>query len=226
MLLVFLFKFCLTYSIGRRWVINVTPCIILKGRCRHNVLNIQVDCVITSYELLPKFHSMLNLCPRVRTLIVMEDQLYNVDTTGISTLWANRSLNIRLILWVICVLLRKYIEILSGFKEGVKIVLFEDVVSLGSDSQVIDAPPGPQDTAIIMYTSGSTGTPKVSVFCRAGAPEPVEPPFFEENRSRIDKNGWLRPLINISKKVYFLGKRQLKNWFCFASKKMKWYHEK
>eukprot|EP00088_Acartia_fossae_P064569 TRINITY_DN79496_c0_g1_i1.p1 TRINITY_DN79496_c0_g1~~TRINITY_DN79496_c0_g1_i1.p1 ORF type:complete len:709 (-),score=80.37 TRINITY_DN79496_c0_g1_i1:67-2193(-) len=94
----------------------------------HGINETEVDCVITSYELLPKFHSMLNLCPRVKTLIVMEDQLYNVDTTG--------------------------------FKDGVKIVSFEDVVSLGSDSQVIDAPPGPQDTAIIMYTSGSTGTPK------------------------------------------------------------------
>ena len=33
-----------------------------------------------------------------------------------------------------------------------------------------------------------------------------EPPFFQGSRSRIEKNGPLRLLLTISKKVYFLGK--------------------
>ena len=46
------------------------------------MLMIKVDCVITSYELLPKFHTMLRKCSKVKTLIVMEDQIHQVDMTG------------------------------------------------------------------------------------------------------------------------------------------------
>jgi long-chain acyl-CoA synthetase len=94
----------------------------------HGINETEVDCVITSYDLLPKFHTMLAKCPRVKTLIVMEDQIHQVDMTG--------------------------------YQEDVKIIQFQSVVTLGASSTVQDVPPGPQDTAIIMYTSGSTGTPK------------------------------------------------------------------
>merc|ERR1712198_708083 len=43
---------------------------------------------------------------------------------------------------------------------GVKFSKFQDVLNLGSNSNVHAMPPSPSDTAIIMYTSGSTGVPK------------------------------------------------------------------
>jgi len=42
----------------------------------------------------------------------------------------------------------------------VKFHKFEDIVNLGSSSSIHPMPPGPSDSAIIMYTSGSTGVPK------------------------------------------------------------------
>lgn len=38
--------------------------------------------VITSHDLLPKFKKILQLTPRVKTLIYMEDQLAKTDTSG------------------------------------------------------------------------------------------------------------------------------------------------
>jgi long-chain acyl-CoA synthetase len=94
----------------------------------HGINETEVTCVVTSYELLNKFKTMLKECPKVTTLVVLEDQLHPIDNTG--------------------------------FKVGVTINTFKDVVSMGNASRVEDVPPQPQDTAIIMYTSGSTGTPK------------------------------------------------------------------
>ncbi|XP_055326866.1 long-chain-fatty-acid--CoA ligase 4-like isoform X2 [Sitodiplosis mosellana] len=48
----------------------------------------------------------------------------------------------------------------DGFKEGVRILPFDEVIKLGSTSSAVAAPPCAEDIAIIMYTSGSTGTPK------------------------------------------------------------------
>jgi long-chain acyl-CoA synthetase len=48
----------------------------------------------------------------------------------------------------------------TGFKEGVKLVPFSEVLSLGNKSEIAGVPPTKDDIAIIMYTSGSTGTPK------------------------------------------------------------------
>ena len=38
--------------------------------------------VVTSHELLPKFKKMLEHCPKIKTIIVMEDQIFPLDTTG------------------------------------------------------------------------------------------------------------------------------------------------
>ncbi|KAH8399352.1 hypothetical protein KR215_008220 [Drosophila sulfurigaster] len=48
----------------------------------------------------------------------------------------------------------------TGFKEGVKVLPFAQVVKIGNESKFENVPPDGEDIAIIMYTSGSTGTPK------------------------------------------------------------------
>lgn len=48
----------------------------------------------------------------------------------------------------------------DGFKDGVRILPFNEVISMGAASKAIAVPPTAEDIAIIMYTSGSTGTPK------------------------------------------------------------------
>ncbi|XP_022121866.2 long-chain-fatty-acid--CoA ligase 4 isoform X1 [Pieris rapae] len=48
----------------------------------------------------------------------------------------------------------------DGFKPGIKIVAYKEVIEKGKHSKIECIPPTPSDTAIIMYTSGSTGVPK------------------------------------------------------------------
>lgn len=48
----------------------------------HGINETEVTLVITSHDLLPKFKQILQLTPRVQTLIYMEDQLAKTDITG------------------------------------------------------------------------------------------------------------------------------------------------
>lgn len=48
----------------------------------HGINETEVTIVITSHDLLPKFKKILPLTPLVKTLIYMEDQLTETDTTG------------------------------------------------------------------------------------------------------------------------------------------------
>jgi len=48
----------------------------------HGLNETEVKLVVTSHELLPKFRSMLEKCPNIETIIVMEDQLLSTDTSG------------------------------------------------------------------------------------------------------------------------------------------------
>ncbi|CAH2067686.1 unnamed protein product, partial [Iphiclides podalirius] len=48
----------------------------------------------------------------------------------------------------------------EGYKPGIRIFGYKEVVAKGAQSQIEAVPPSPTDTAIIMYTSGSTGVPK------------------------------------------------------------------
>ena len=48
----------------------------------------------------------------------------------------------------------------DGFKSGVKIIGFKEVLKMGESSVALPTPPKPSDPAIIMFTSGSTGIPK------------------------------------------------------------------
>merc|ERR1719369_1110935 len=48
----------------------------------HGLNETEVSLVVTSHELLPKFRSMLAHCHNIKTLVVMEDQLFPTDMTG------------------------------------------------------------------------------------------------------------------------------------------------
>lgn len=48
----------------------------------HGINETEVTTVITSYDLMPKFQKILEHTPRVNTLIYMEDQLKELDTSG------------------------------------------------------------------------------------------------------------------------------------------------
>lgn len=71
--------------------------------CVAGISETEVTTVITSHDLLPKFKTLLALCPNVNTIIYMEDQLRKTETTG--------------------------------FKEGVKILPFNQVVKIGNESK-------------------------------------------------------------------------------------------
>ncbi|XP_012347685.1 long-chain-fatty-acid--CoA ligase 3 isoform X2 [Apis florea] len=94
----------------------------------HGINETEVDIVITSHDLLPKFKSLLKILPKVKTIVYMEDQLKPTDT--------------------------------KGYKDGVKLIPFSDVIKKGNISNAQLLSPQSEDTAIIMYTSGSTGIPK------------------------------------------------------------------
>lgn len=48
----------------------------------HGINETEVDTVITSHDLLPKFKRILTKTPEVKTIIYMEDQLKDTETTG------------------------------------------------------------------------------------------------------------------------------------------------
>ena len=48
----------------------------------HGLNETGVSLVVTSHELLPKFQNMLPHCPNIKTIIVMEDQIFPTDTVG------------------------------------------------------------------------------------------------------------------------------------------------
>ena len=54
----------------------------------------------------------------------------------------------------------KHIEALTSAHPHLKVISFDDLVTLGKDHPADPIPPKADDLACIMYTSGSTGTPK------------------------------------------------------------------
>jgi len=48
----------------------------------HGLNETDVSLVVTSHDLLPKFQKMLVHCPKITTIVVMEDQLFPTDVTG------------------------------------------------------------------------------------------------------------------------------------------------
>lgn len=96
----------------------------------HGINETEVPLVLTSYDLLPRVTRILSECPKVKTVVVMEDQLDGVG--DISKFPSNVNL--------------------VPFRELIKKNSKADNISTPT--------PQAEDTAIIMYTSGSTGTPK------------------------------------------------------------------
>jgi len=94
----------------------------------HGINQTEVEILITTVDLLPKFKEILHRTPLVKCLVIIEDQLHDFST--------------------------------EGFKEGVRIVAFKEVIEMGKSSAHTAVNPRSTDPAIIMYTSGSTGVPK------------------------------------------------------------------
>nr|XP_050860088.1 fatty acid CoA ligase Acsl3 isoform X1 [Vespula vulgaris] len=94
----------------------------------HGINETEVNTVITSHDLLPKFKRLLHVLPEVKNIVYMEDQLKQTVT--------------------------------NGYKEGVRLMPFSDIIAAGNTSKAMVVSPKADDTAIIMYTSGSTGVPK------------------------------------------------------------------
>ncbi|XP_023343813.1 LOW QUALITY PROTEIN: long-chain-fatty-acid--CoA ligase 4-like [Eurytemora carolleeae] len=94
----------------------------------HGINQTEVEIVVTTFDLLPRFKQILHRTPLVKCLVVIEDQLHQFQK--------------------------------DGFREGINIIAFKEVVELGKTSKFVAVNPVPSDPAIIMYTSGSTGIPK------------------------------------------------------------------
>lgn len=71
----------------------------------HGINETEVNTVITSLDLLPKFKKILEKTPLVKTLIYMEDQLKTLENT-------------------------------EGYKEGVEIIKFSEVLKKGETSSI------------------------------------------------------------------------------------------
>jgi len=102
----------------------------------HGINQTEVDTVITSHELLPKFRKILKETPSVKRIIYFDNPIKRTDTSGFRE-------DVRLInFWEMATLGKK------AANNNMEDVNAEPV------------PPKPESSCIIMYTSGSTGAPK------------------------------------------------------------------
>jgi len=96
----------------------------------HALNETEVQLVFVSFELMDRFIGIVELCPRIRTVIVFEDQLDGIG--DVSSLPSS-------------ITALPYAQVV-------------DAKNISAETSSIV--PDPEDVAIIMYTSGSTGTPK------------------------------------------------------------------
>ena len=96
----------------------------------HALNETEVNLVFISFELLPRMNKIIYKCPKIKTIIVMEDQLERAGNTD---------------------KMPKNIAIIPLSEMSSEENVTADALKTVPDSE---------DIAIIMYTSGSTGTPK------------------------------------------------------------------
>ena len=114
----------------------------------HGINETEVDTVITSHELLPKFKKILKSTPKVKNVIYFENKAKKTLILG-----RKRSY------WTPC----NTLVLFAGYSDDVKFTSFQDTIALGKNSLSTNSEherPSPESPCIIMYTSGSTGNPK------------------------------------------------------------------
>lgn len=113
--------------------------------------------MITTHDLLPKFKTILKSTPNVKTIIYIEDQLSETDTSGLrddvnviafkEVVKKGEALQIGTFIFCMSYYSAVFLSLFS--------ILFSPHFRISENS-----PPKSSDVAIIMYTSGSTGIPK------------------------------------------------------------------
>jgi long-chain acyl-CoA synthetase len=101
----------------------------------HGINQTEVETVITSHELLPKFRSILKDCPNVKQIVYFDNPTKRTDINGY----------------------RQDVRIINFWEV---VTLGKKTTNNNADVDVTAVAPTPDSPCIIMYTSGSTGAPK------------------------------------------------------------------
>jgi len=129
----------------------------------HGLNETEVETVITTHELLPKFKNILRDTPHVKKIIYFENPLKKTDVSGYRE-------DVKLI---------SFWDIVSLGKKNAN----NNNDELNTDP----VPPTPESPCIIMYTSGSTGTPKGVIITHKNLLKAVNSYLYQLNNIRVDE---------------------------------------
>lgn len=107
-----------------------------ESAVEHGINETEVQTVITSHEILPKFKTILKATPNIKQIIYFDNPIKRTDTSGF----------------------REDVRILNFWDVVTMGKKCANNNEVGVD--VSEVPPTPDTECIIMYTSGSTGNPK------------------------------------------------------------------